>query len=196
MSLRNHAPSGPSLRIGAACGARFRLNGRSAGEDWKVEFRKGILKRGEWFFSLSALFSFTGHEAISAFLQGRKLTRRTCAGQREKKGHFPSLPPRILYGARAYLARRVFGVSPQHCFRCSLFVFSPRRLFPALASQNPAEEGCGFESGSDERARQKQATRAQEKHHSEGFFRVETHPKSSEQETWEARFGRDRFETF
>ena len=54
--LGNHAPSGPSLRIGATCGFRSRLNGRSAGEDWKVGLGRGILKRGEWFFSRSSLF--------------------------------------------------------------------------------------------------------------------------------------------
>ena len=54
--LGNHAPSGPSLRIGATCGFRSRLNGRSAGEDWKVGLGRGILKRGERFFSRSSLF--------------------------------------------------------------------------------------------------------------------------------------------
>ena len=160
-----------------------------------------VFSRGEGGFSralhLSALFSFTRHEAISGLLQGRILWRRTRAGQRKREISF------------SVVAATLFERST--CRPCSQCIWSvAAALFPLLAvripsppsfsslvSQNHAEEGCDFESGSDERARQKHASRAEEKRHSKGFFSEETHLKPPEEETGEARRGRGRrFETF
>ena len=115
----------------SACGARTRLHGRSAGEDWKVGLGKGILKR-RWFFSHSSLFRALLVHATRGNMWpplGLQISARNSRRSAGERGLFPSSPPRFLNGARADLARSVFGVSPQHCFRCSLFVFPPHRLF-------------------------------------------------------------------
>ncbi len=127
-----------------------------------------IRERNPRTIPFSSLFSFMRHEAISGLLQRRKSARRTRAGQRKREMSFSVIAAMLFSnGARADLVRRVFGVSPQHCFHCSLFVFSPRRLFSSLASEHHAEDcGSGFECGSHERARRKHASRVKEERHS------------------------------
>ena len=80
--------------------------------------------RGERGFSralhFSALFSFTRHEAISGLLQGRKLARRTRAGQRKRERSF------------SVVAATLFERST--CRPCSQGIWSvAAALFPLLA---------------------------------------------------------------
>ena len=99
-------------------------------------FRKGILKRRGWFFSRSSLFRALLVYATRGDIwapPGAHIGKENSRRSAEERGLYPSLLPRFLNGARADLAHRVLGVSPQHCFRCSLFVFPPHRLFlPSL----------------------------------------------------------------
>ena len=126
----NHAPSGPSLRIGAACGFRSRLNGRSAGEDWKVGLGRGILKRGEWFFSRSSLFRALLVCATRGFSRGANWREELAQVSGRERSIFPSLPPSFSNGARADLAHRVFwSVAAALFLLLAIRILSPPSFF-------------------------------------------------------------------
>ena len=110
---------------------------------------------------------------------------------------FPFIPPRFFERSTCRpCSQCIWSVAAALFPLLAVRIPSPPS-FSSLVSQNHAEEGCDFESGSDERARQKHASRAEEKRHSKGFFSEETHLKPPKEETGEARRGRGRrFETF
>jgi len=121
-----------ALAVASTAVAQVRIGKLDSGKEFS---------RGESGFSralhFSALFSFARHEASPGARIGEKTSRRS-AEEREvffrlcRQAFRTEHVPTLLTG--------FFGVSPQHCFRCSLFVFSPRRLFSSFASQHHAAE--------------------------------------------------------